>query len=228
MNGKLAVVSMVSGIIMAFALNTSAQESMKFDSEAKKLEFIRQMLLKEKIIEPFGSISGRCAPMLKDLLAGKNFKAIEPVARADSEDDPRLAKWKHCEDYKHDGLEPIEEYYHLGLLGAPPYRYYRLELDGNKKNGPEDMMFHGVSNRGHGRPSYEWVNLKKCKIMGGFAATGPGSILSKKPNAVFQNTLVYYKRKLWMIDYSEESYLEMQNRIDGDCIWRLYKQDKKK
>jgi hypothetical protein len=228
MSDKSAVVSIILGIIMAFAVNAAAQESMKFDSEAKKLEFIRQMLLKEKIIEPFGSIAGRCEPMLKDLLAGKNFKAIEPVARADSEDDPRLAKWRQCGDFTHKNLDPMEEYYHLGLLGEPPYRYYRIELDGNKKNGPEDMMFHGESNRGHGNPSYEWVNLKQCRIMGGFAATGHGIIRSKKPNAVFQNTLVYYKRKLWMIDYSEESYLELKNLDVTACIWRLYKPAKKK
>jgi|WetSurMetagenome_2_1015567.scaffolds.fasta_scaffold00104_38 hypothetical protein len=223
----IAVIAAI-GIMFVLVFSANAQESMKFDSEAKKLEFIRQMLLKEKVIEPFRSVSKHCAPMLKDLLAGKNFRAIEPVVRADSEDDPRLAKWKHCEDFTHENLEPMEEYYHLGLLGEPPYRYYRIELDGNKKNGPEDMIFHGESNRGHGNPGYEWVNLKKCKIMDEFAATGPGIILSKKPNAVFQNTLVYYKRKLWMIDYSEESYLKLKNLDISDCIWRLYKEDKKK
>jgi hypothetical protein len=228
MSDKSAVVSIILGIIMAFAVNAAAQESMKFDSEAKKLEFIRQMLLKEKVIGPFRSISKHCAPMLKDLLAGKTFKAIEPFVRADSEDDLRLAKWKRCEDFTHKNLEPMEEYYHLGLLGEPPYRYYRIELDGNKKNGPEDMIFHGESNRGHGNPGYEWVNLKKCKIMDEFPITGRVSRLSKRPNAVFQNTLVYYKRKLWMIDYSEESYLKLRNLDGTDCIWRLYKEDKKK
>ena len=87
-------------LLMTLALffvcfNAYAQETMQFDSEAEKLEFVRQMLLKEKYLRPScGKPEPHCERMMKDLLAGKNFKAIEPDVRADSADDPRLAKWK--------------------------------------------------------------------------------------------------------------------------------------
>ena len=45
-------------------------------------------------------------------------------------------------DY-HDYNVDVKKFFDwLDKLGAPPYRYYRIDLDGNKANGPEDMMYY--------------------------------------------------------------------------------------
>ena len=42
----------LTAVILFMCVNAYAQETMQFDSEAKKLEFVRQMLLKEKYLRP--------------------------------------------------------------------------------------------------------------------------------------------------------------------------------
>ncbi len=79
-------------VLLFICFNAYAQESTKFESEAKKLEFIRQMLTKENYLRLSEYSAPHCKPMMKDLLANTNFKAIEPDVRADSVDDPRIAK----------------------------------------------------------------------------------------------------------------------------------------
>ncbi len=86
-------------ILLLWCVSVNAQESMKFDSEAKKLQFIRQMLLKEKnlrIADNGYRNPPYCTGMMKELLEDNNFMAIEPDVRATSADDPRLEKWNRC------------------------------------------------------------------------------------------------------------------------------------
>ncbi|NTU48164.1 MAG: hypothetical protein HGA84_04055, partial [Syntrophobacteraceae bacterium] len=75
---------LMAAMLFFVCFNTYAQESMKFDNEAKKLEFIRQVLAKEKYLRLSEYSAPHCKPMMEDLLANKNFKAIEPDVRADS------------------------------------------------------------------------------------------------------------------------------------------------
>ena len=124
--------------------------------------------------------------------------------RADSVNDPRMAKWRQCEE--NELLSSPFRFESLDLLGAPPYRWYRIELDGNKENGPEDMIYH---NKCEGetpikfcmisRNGYTWVDLSNCEIKkGGFTVTGA---LESHSDADFFNALVYYKGKLWALDF---------------------------
>ena len=133
---------LMAAVVSFICFNAYGQETMQFDSEAKKLEFIRQTLKKEKYLRPNEYNAPHCKQVMEDFLANKNFKAVEPVVRADSVDDPRMAKWKQCEDkdYHDYNVDPQKFFDWLDRLGGPPYRYYRIELDGNKANGPEDMI----------------------------------------------------------------------------------------
>jgi hypothetical protein len=205
----LRKVIVIIGIILSIvSFTANAQENMKFDSEAKKLEFIRQMLSKEKNLRLSKYSPKHCAGMMKDFLAGKHFKAIEPIVVADSEDDPRLAKWNQCrgKDYHDFNVDPERFFGWLPQLGAPPYRYYRIELDGNPKNGPEDMIYAEHSDElSYAVTGYTWVDLSKCEIQKRYPVTGSKSRMSKKPNAVYLNTLVYYKGKLWAVDFVDGS-----------------------
>jgi hypothetical protein len=214
--------------LILICFNAYAQETMQFDSEAKKLEFIRQMLKKEKYLReseidpPYGK------QMMKDLLANKNFKAIEPDVRADSADDPRLAKWRRCEEGEGGPLTFVSLWY----LGAPPYRYYRIELDGNKENGPEDMIYHNMpQGKGEpGRTGYTWVDLKNCDIKDGFDITGALEHWSDKPNAVYLNMLVYYKGRLWAMEFVDGQDFSLYHWLDHGrmetCLWALFKPEK--
>jgi len=217
-------------VLFFICFNAYAQETMQFDSEAKKLEFIRKMLAKEKYLRPSSEnerlFAPHCKVMMKDLLANRNFKAIEPDVRADSVDDPRMAKWRQCEDK---GLSGVFVFRSLDLLGAPPYRYYRIELDGNKENGPEDMIYHNKCKGPiSGSTGYTWVDLNNCEIVrGGFTVTGALQTWSDKPNAIYLNTLVYYKGELWAADFVDGYGFKLMRWLDRErmetCFWVLFK-----
>jgi len=206
-----------------------AQETMQFKSEVTKLDFIRHMLKKETYLRRSEYNTARCIPMMKDLLAGEHFKAIEPYLRADSLEDPRIARWNQCRqiDYHDVGVEAEKFFGWLPELGAPPYRFYRIELDGDYENGPEDMVYFEQPSDPNtsGNTGYAWVDLKRCEIKYGFPI-GPLFQISKKKKVISLNTLVYYKGLLWAIDYEEGFSFNMQRRIDHEkietCQWWLF------
>lgn len=218
--------------VFFFCSTTYAQETIKFDSEAKKLEFIRKMLAQEKNLRSSEDNAQHCKIMMKDLLADKNFKAIEPDVRADSADDPRLAKWKKCEDEE---ISPLGFHY-LSDLGGPPYRYYKIELDGNKKNGPEDMIYYNMYKEKIeeereatlGRTGYTWVD--GCETQRSYNIIGELQHWSRKPNAVYLNTLVYYKGILWAVEFVDGQGFSLYHWLDRGgqeaCYWSLFKPEK--
>jgi hypothetical protein len=218
----------IAVVLIGFAAN--AQETMRFDGEAKKLAFIRQLISKTSPrFSALENVRKKCEPMLKDLIIGKNLKVIEPILVADSAADPRLDKWKQCEgkDYHDFDVIPERFFDRLDKLGAPPYRYYRIELDGNKKNGPEDVIYYNQPKDRNvlGETGYAWVDLNNCEIKGGYPATGEMSRRPHdKPNPIFLNTLVYYKKQLWAVDFADY-HLDLchgiaHGRMDT-CGWDL-------
>ena len=223
---------------LCFSGNVNANENMKFDSEAKKLDFIRQMLSKEKNLriadDDLYTHPQYCSVMMKDLLAGKNFKAIEPDVLADSEDDPKIAKWLKCDgaDYHDYNIDAKRLFWGLPQLGSPPYRYYRIELDGNPKNGLEDMIYHEMPKEliGATYTGYTWVNLSKCEIKNVFRVTTQSSTRSEKPNALYLNTLVRYNGRLWVVDFLDGFDFEISRWRKGggmySCPWLLFQPEK--
>ena len=220
-------------VLFFICFNAYAQESMKFNNEAKKLEFIRQMLGKEKYLRLSEYSALHCKQIMKDLLANRNFKAIEPDVRADSVDDPRMVKWRQCEnkDY-HDYNVDVKDFFDwLDKLGDPPYRYYKIELDGNRANGPEDMIYYNQpidpKRLKLGTTGYTWVDLSNCERKGGFPATGSLTTRSAKPNAIYLNTLVYYKGELWAVDFVDGFGFSLMRWLDLErmetCQWWLDK-----
>lgn len=211
--------------LIFFYFTAHAQETIQFDSEAKKLEFVRQMLSKEKYLRSgVDKPEPHCELMMKDLLVDKNFKAIEPNVRADSADDPRLAKWKKCEDVE---ISPLGFHY-LSDLGGPPYRYYKIELDGNTKNGSEDMLYYNMSDDiPLSRTGYSWVH--DCEVKRNFHITGALQMRPRKPNAVYLNTLVYYKDQLWAMEFIDGfsiSFFHWYDKLMDTCFWVLYEPGK--
>lgn len=225
---------LIIGIIgMMICSSACAQESMQFKSEAKKLDFVRKMLKNEKHMRVSEYSTSHCNQMMKDLLEGKNFKAIEPYLRTDSEDDPRLARWNQCKqkDYHDVGVDEDRFFGGLSELGDSPYRFYRIELDGNRKNGPEDMVYYEKPSDPlkSGDTGYTWVDLMKCERKDGFPV---GSMSQFREKAVSLNALVYYKGKLWAIDYVEGLEFSLMRWINltkmKTCQWWLYDPKKSK
>jgi hypothetical protein len=149
-----------------------AWESHQFANETEKLKAIQEVVRTLALREPYAQ-DQFCAAFIEDFRAGRNIAAIEPVARADSYDDPGIAKWRRCDDATQDDMRTDDPnklgYNGIGLFGGPPFRYYRIEIDGNPHDGPEDLLYHESVKRGsgYGRTGYTWVDLEGCAIRGG-------------------------------------------------------------
>lgn len=63
---------------------------------------------------------------------------IEPVLRTENPLDPGLAKYRQCREFEAVGLG--EDYYGLDVE-AHGFRLYRVDLDGNPKNGLEEYLY---------------------------------------------------------------------------------------
>jgi hypothetical protein len=226
---------------LLWSFPSGAQESMTFAKEADKLDYIREMVKKEKVLDyrnnsPEDAII--CKPLMEGFLADNGIiKVIEPVARADSEDDPVLEKWHSCSSLDCTDSRRTPEAYDkcftwLSYLGHPPYRYYRLELDGNPKNGLEDMIYHNSSSDPvpYNQTGYTWVDLERCMIMYGFPATTRLSSFSPKDeDGIYLNTLIYYRGRIWAVDYVEGRGISFYRREGPEglltCRWNFYTLD---
>jgi hypothetical protein len=209
---------------------------MRFDSEKKKLQFIKRTLLREENLRiadnpPYIS-PPHCRVMMKDLLEGKNFEAIEPDVRAGSMDDPRLEKWNQCRGKDYHDFPDVDVRNFFGWLpqlGEAPYRYYRIELNGNEEDGLEDMIYaEGSDEVSDCETAYTWVNLQKCEIKGFYPVTGSRSHLSLKPNAIYLNLLLNYKGKLWILNFVDGfdvTLMSIGPQGMEPCRWLLFKPD---
>lgn len=158
--------------IASSASPSSAQESSQPTREANKLKALRTVLLQREFSPVSPPERAYCTQLMRDFLADREIVAVEPDVRADSEDDPALKKWHQCDNAtpeKMQTIDPKAGFDSIQLLGGPPFRYYRIDIDGNPKNGKEDLLYHELT-RGDlkvGATGYTWVNLDGCFIKGG-------------------------------------------------------------
>jgi hypothetical protein len=141
-----------------------AREWPRIEPESKKLEIVRRVVQERRFApNPASATLRYCTQAFQDLISGERLVAIEPDVRADSEDDPRLAKWHRCDQAEEADVKN-RNFPYLGIewAGGPPYRYYRVEVDGNPDNGPEDVLYteRGISNR----TGYTWVDIEGCTV----------------------------------------------------------------
>lgn len=148
----------------------AGQESHQFPSETAKLKAIRKVVRQHTFVPTLPPEHEYCTQLFKDFLADRHIKAIEPDVRADDENDPRLAKWHRCDDVSIDDMkvtDPKLGYDSIQLLGGPPYRYYRIDIDGHPENGKEDVLYAEAGPEVRGDTGYYWVDLQGCGIRGG-------------------------------------------------------------
>jgi hypothetical protein len=197
-SGAPSVALKCSGALLcSIAMCAVASESHEFKTEAAKLKAIQDLVKTRKLQPVIESTVGSpyCERFLKDFVAGLRIQAIEPVARADSMDHPGLKRLRQC-----DGVDEVDEkrklkegetrFNGIDLIGQPPYRYYHLELDGNSKNGKEDVLF--SYGGGSHSVNYTWVDVNNCVFRGGAGADGINTYRKAPPNMLRLTMLVAY------------------------------------
>ncbi len=173
-------------------------ESHLFAHEADKMSVIRNVISTHNFVPSTISETPYCAQFLGELRTGK-VTAVEPNVQALSAYDPALGKWRQCEGKELKDVHvahPDEFFDFIGTLGQPPYRYYKIDLDGNQNNGQEDVLYHETSapyydrtNAGVGRTGYTWVDLNACVIRSGVPMSS--MYLSKNaPSSLYRLNLI--------------------------------------
>jgi hypothetical protein len=147
-------------------------EKPTFSNEVDKLKFMQDIVKQHSFqYAPFLPRSEFCEQFMNDFLANTNVLPVEPNVQTNDENDPRLAKWHRCENAEEKPAD-VETYEYLSELGGPPYRYYQIDLDGNAKNGAEDVIYteiykEGDKRAGTGHTGYHWIDLATCTGKGG-------------------------------------------------------------
>jgi len=199
-NGELArIVSLVP--------IAKGQESHYFEKEADKLLVIRDVVRHQKLsyYNRYEEEPEFCTQILKDFVAGKDTKAVEPDVRTDDVNHPALARLTGlCTDAEPKPLdEPEPEFLSVGLLGGPPYRYYHINVDGNLENGKEDVVYHEatvINDSVIGSTGYAWVDLKACLVAGGSGVQSRMLGFGQPQNLYRLNALALYKGILFSLE----------------------------
>ena len=178
----------------------------QYRRDADKLPVIRNALASGNL-KPQTDLKDAafCSTFKEDFLSGRNVQVIEPSYEWLSVEDPRLGRWMdaiwNCPGS--DDVDPTVKFLSLGLYGVPPYRFYRLELDGNKKNGPEELVLYRESGNGYGQ-RYDWVDLKQCVIRRAHQVMSPQGILaSDRDRRDALGLLISYRGKLMVLSYAD-------------------------
>lgn len=208
-----------------------------FTNEIDKLKFM-QRIVRQNVFKSrsFPSNSKLCEQFLKDFTAGKHVQAVEPDVIADNENDPRLSKWHDCEDAEQKA-ENVLEYRFLSFLGGPTYRYYHIELDGNPKNGKEDVIYTEFVKKKFdfagktslelsGATGYAWVDLKDCVVKGGAGIGTADAITPLLPDMYRLSMIVKYLNRnlevhLYPIGETYHFYTENfeTGKPGSSCAW---------
>lgn len=139
----------------------------RLESEAEKMNVILRMVSSLGFTLPREDAVPYCTTLLGALTKRSRLVVLEPTVRASSEDDPRLQKWRKCDQAEEEDVkDPKNPYLGPYMLGGGPFRYYRVELDGNAANGKEDILYHerGLGPNKTGFTGYSWVDIEGCSF----------------------------------------------------------------
>jgi hypothetical protein len=163
----------VAGLVLGIAPTTclpQPQDAAGLPPEMAKLKRIQAIATETKFVavtpaqEP-----SYCSALLRDLSAGNDVVPVEPDVRSDLAEDPRLDKWRRCDGASPEEMrtnDPALGFNLFASLGGPPFRYYRIDIDGEPGGGKEDVLYHELT-RGDlktGSTAYTWVDLRSCAI----------------------------------------------------------------
>jgi len=156
--------------------------------------------------------------------ADKSIRYIEPVVRTDDPNHPALKQYHSCKDIEDPDFvgRSKSTYDDIHQIGDRGYRLYRLDLDGNPKNGLEEYLYAELDWKHFTvgmLPGYIQVDLKKCEFLGGTSAhqDQQPELDWRKDN---YNTLIRYRGKYLIFDL-----YDLRSRADGvpAYILKLYR-----
>ena len=134
--------------------------------------------------------------------ASSTIHYIEPVLRTDDPTHPGLGEYLACNDY-----EPKEayKYFMLNELGSRGFRLYRINMDGNPKDGLQEYLYgqEPVDNFNTAPAQLLKVNFKTCNVEDGIPASPEHPLDQQYNNGVSGiNALTRYHRHYYFYDLS--------------------------
>lgn len=194
-------------LLLTPSINT--QESHKFESENDKLKFIHDVvkwLSIEWVRGGYETDREFCEKLMNDFIAGNNQMVIDPVFTAKDEHDQRFDKYNRCGDTIFPQAPDEYTFYYLSMLGGPPYRYYLLELDGDRSNGLEEVIYTTFTHK-EGTTGYAWIKAEEesCNVYGG--ATSGAKDWMGMPRTYYRlNTLIKYNDDYYAVFHEPAVY----------------------
>jgi len=154
--------------------------------------------------------------------ADKSIRYIEPKVRTDDPNHPGLERYHSCSDAE---LRPnfsgrwAGMYDDIDQIGHRAFRLYRLDLDGNPKNGLEEYLYAELdwerSSQAHAS-GYHRVDLKRCEHAGADTivqqSDAPGQTWFKDN----YNALIHYREQYYIFDL-----YDLRGQVDSAPVYRL-------
>lgn len=153
--------------------------------------------------------------------ADKSIRYIEPKVRTDDPNHPGLERYHSCSDAE---LRPnfsgrwAGMYDDIDQIGHRAFRLYRLDLDGNPKNGLEEYLYAELDwERSYRQnPGYHRVDLKRCEQVGGGAPGHQDSAPGKTWLKDNYNAMIRYLGGYYIFDL-----YDLRGQVDGTPAYML-------
>lgn len=218
------------------------QESHYFEKEADKLKVMQDIVRRQgqafSFSPPYMKEPDYCSEFMKDFIAGRNFVAIEPDFQSNDKDDPRFARFNRCLENHPERPAGEGDFYVIGILGGPPYRYYHIDVDGNPETGKEDVVYSEWEDGRVGSTGYSWIDARECTVRGG-TSMYMGAWQNVPRHLYRLNTIVLYKGipmsleihpTYWDTEpakYSFDAMRFMRDKGQVSCGWSPVSDNKK-
>jgi hypothetical protein len=154
-----------------------------------------------------------CEELLRALSQGSpEAEFIEPSVRTDDFDHPELARYRRCEK---EGAGMLHSAQH-------GFRLYRLEMDGDESNGPEEYLYSewkayadwkergGEAARRHGEgpyyAGYRSIDLERCSTRDGISVAPQSWAPGTAFNAIVRFRSTFHSLNMSVIPGSKPDY----------------------
>ncbi len=194
-------------ILMIGLLLSTGVTAENVQSEADKARRL-QALLGQQPVFPYEGVKAKDRPFCEGFLealksASPNIAYIEPVLRTDDPLHPGLSRYEAC--YRREGGRG-ESSFTLCAVGERRFRLYRVELDGNMKNGPEEYLYGQEPSCNQRSPtaSYARVDFNTydaCDLYDLLAVAPENPIDKRSYSDGSINALVRYRDRYFIIDF---------------------------
>lgn len=139
--------------------------------------------------------------------ADKAIQYIEPIVRTDNPNHPMLKQYHSCADAEDRpnwrGVgEGIYEFIHQ--IGDRAFRLYRLDLDGNAKNGLEEFLYAelDVKQTLAMSPGYSQIDFERCETRQGLPVYQDQELHTGRHMNNY-NAMIRYRGEYYIFDLSD-------------------------